>query len=90
MAMAGQVVMITGAAGTLGKAVAAAFADAGARLVLVDIAAKGLEAAYGAEKRQQAAPRRRPVRPGGDRWRACAAKTKFGPLQVICNIGGRL
>ncbi len=49
MGIAGQVVMITGAAGTLGRAVAAAFGEAGARLVLIDIAAKALEAAYGAE-----------------------------------------
>jgi NAD(P)-dependent dehydrogenase (short-subunit alcohol dehydrogenase family) len=86
--MAGQVVMITGAAGTLGKAAAAAFAEAGARLVLVDIAAKGLEAAYGAES----ATKLPLVVDLSDRaaidGALAAAKTKFGPVQVICNIAG--
>lgn len=86
--MAGQVVMITGAAGTLGKAVAAAFAAAGARLVLVDIAAKGLEAAYGAESDSKLPL----VVDLSDRaaidGALAAAKTKFGPLQVVCNIAG--
>jgi NAD(P)-dependent dehydrogenase (short-subunit alcohol dehydrogenase family) len=86
--MAGQVVMITGAAGTLGKAVAAAFADAGARLVLVDIAAKGLEAAYGAESDSKLPL----VVDLSDRaaidGALAAAKAKFGPLQVVCNIAG--
>jgi NAD(P)-dependent dehydrogenase (short-subunit alcohol dehydrogenase family) len=86
--MAEQVVMITGAAGTLGKAVAATFAGAGARLILVDIAAKGLEAAYGAESDTKL-----PLvvdlsdRAAIDRALA-TAKTKFGPLQVVCNIAG--
>jgi NAD(P)-dependent dehydrogenase (short-subunit alcohol dehydrogenase family) len=86
--MAGQVVMITGAAGTLGKAVAAAFAAAGARLVLVDIAAKGLEAAYSAESDSKLPL----VVDLSDRaaidGALAAAKTKFGPLQVVCNIAG--
>jgi NAD(P)-dependent dehydrogenase (short-subunit alcohol dehydrogenase family) len=86
--MSGQVVMITGAAGTLGKAAAAAFAEAGARLVLVDIAAKGLEAAYGAESDTKLPL----VIDLSDRaaidGALAAAKTKFGPVQVICNIAG--
>jgi len=86
--MAGQVVMITGAAGTLGKAVAAAFAGAGARLVLVDIAAKGLEAAYGAESDTKLPL----VVDLSDRaaidGALAAAKEKFGPVQVVCNIAG--
>jgi NAD(P)-dependent dehydrogenase (short-subunit alcohol dehydrogenase family) len=86
--MSGQVVMITGAAGTLGKAAAAAFAEAGARLVLVDIAAKGLEAAYGAESDTKLPL----VVDLSDRaaidGALAAAKTKFGPVQVICNIAG--
>lgn len=86
--MAGQVVMITGAAGTLGKAVAAAFAGAGARLILVDIAAKGLEAAYDAESDTKLPL----VVDLSDRaaidGALAKAKTKFGPLQVVCNIAG--
>lgn len=42
-----QVVLITGAAGNLGSAVAAGFRQAGARLVLMDLRLEKLEAAYG-------------------------------------------
>jgi NAD(P)-dependent dehydrogenase (short-subunit alcohol dehydrogenase family) len=86
--MTGQVVMITGAAGTLGKAVAAAFAAAGAKLVLVDIAAKGLEAAYGAESDSKLPL----VVDLADRkaidGALAAAKKKFGAVQVVCNVAG--
>jgi NAD(P)-dependent dehydrogenase (short-subunit alcohol dehydrogenase family) len=86
--MAGQVVMITGAAGTLGKAVAAVFAGAGAKLVLVDIAAKGLEAAYGAESGSKLPL----VVDLSDRTAIdgalAAARKKFGPVQVVCNVAG--
>ena len=44
-----RVVMVTGAAGNLGRAVAQAFADAGDRLVLVDRHADALTAAFGAD-----------------------------------------
>lgn len=42
-----RTVVITGAAGNLGKAVAAAFRSQGARLVLVDRQAEGLQRAFG-------------------------------------------
>ena len=45
---AGKLVLITGAAGNLGRAVAAAFAAQGARLALVDLNEEGLEAARAA------------------------------------------
>jgi NAD(P)-dependent dehydrogenase (short-subunit alcohol dehydrogenase family) len=80
--------MITGAAGTLGKAVAAAFAGTGARLVLVDIAAMGLDAAYGAESDSKLPL----VVDLADRKAIesalTAAKAKFGPVEVVCNIAG--
>ena len=88
MGIAGRVVMITGAAGTLGRAVAAAFADAGAKLVLVDIAAKGLEASYGVKSDRQL-----PLvvdladRAAIDAALAVAVKT-FGPVQIVCNVAG--
>jgi NAD(P)-dependent dehydrogenase (short-subunit alcohol dehydrogenase family) len=88
MGIAGQVVLITGAAGTLGRAVAAAFADAGARLVLVDIAAKGLEAAYGAEG-ENSLPLVVDLSDRSAIDAALAAATrKFGPVQIVCNIAG--
>lgn len=44
----GKVVLVTGAAGNLGLAVAQGFYDAGARLVLVDLSVERLRQAYGA------------------------------------------
>jgi NAD(P)-dependent dehydrogenase (short-subunit alcohol dehydrogenase family) len=88
MGVAGQVVMITGAAGSLGRAVAAAFAETGARLVLVDIAAPGLDASYGAENDSQLPL----VVDLADRAAIAAAvakaKAKFGHIDVVCNIAG--
>jgi NAD(P)-dependent dehydrogenase (short-subunit alcohol dehydrogenase family) len=80
--------MITGAAGTLGRAVAAAFGEAGVRLVLVDIAAEGLRASYGAESDSKL-----PLvvdlsnRNAIDVALATATK-KFGGVQIVCNIAG--
>ena len=88
MDIAGRVVMITGAAGTLGRAVAAAFAGAGAKLVLVDIAAKGLEASYGAESDSKLPL----VVDLSDRAAIdaalAAAKKKFGKVEIVCNVAG--
>lgn len=83
-----QVVMITGAAGNLGRGVAQAFAAQGARLVLADLKREMLLAAYGEE--------------GADRLYApvnlldqaqvnAAVETainKFGRVDVLCNIAG--
>ena len=43
--LAGQVTVITGAAGGIGRALAKSFGDAGAKLALLDVDADGLEAA---------------------------------------------
>src|ERR1700761_8009702 len=86
--MTGRVVMIMGAAGTLGKAVAAAFAESGARLVLVDIAAKALEAAYGAESDSKLPLVVDLTDRAAIDGALAAAKTKFGPVQVVCNVAG--
>ena len=88
MDIAGRVVMITGAAGTLGRAVAAAFSAAGARLVLVDIAAKGLDAAFGGESDTKLPL----VVDLADRSAVAAAlakaKQKFGKIEIVCNVAG--
>ena len=49
----GQHVLITGAAGNLGRAVARAFAEQGAGLVLADLKRESLAAAHGAEGPQR-------------------------------------
>jgi len=88
MGLKDRVVMITGAAGTLGRAVAAAFAGAGARLVLVDIAAEGLKKAFGADSDRQiliAADLGDPAAVAGV---VAAARQKFGGIYGLCNVAG--
>jgi NAD(P)-dependent dehydrogenase (short-subunit alcohol dehydrogenase family) len=48
-----QTVMVTGAGGNLGRAVAKAFAERGARLVLADLRRDSLERAFGVENEQR-------------------------------------
>lgn len=75
-----EIVLITGAAGALGRAVAQAFAADGATLVLVDINADVLAKAYGREHRQVAVDL-------GDRAAAMKALAAQGAT-VLCNIAG--
>lgn len=86
-----QVVMITGAAGQLGRAVAAAFGAQGARLVLLDRERAVLEAAYGAELCEPQDTLLMPC----DLLDAPAvagaveeALRGFGRIDVLCNIAG--
>ncbi|HXQ52931.1 MAG TPA: SDR family NAD(P)-dependent oxidoreductase [Stellaceae bacterium] len=84
----GKVAMITGAAGSLGRAVAAAFAAQGARLALLDLKAAALEAAYGAEGETR-------LHLAADLGDGAAvaeavdeARARFGRIDVLCNIAG--
>jgi NAD(P)-dependent dehydrogenase (short-subunit alcohol dehydrogenase family) len=88
MGFSGQVVMVTGAAGTLGRAVAASFAGAGARLVLLDIAAKGLEAAHGSDNDKQLLIAADLGDPKAVAGAVAAATGKFGRIDVLCNVAG--
>ncbi|GMV59485.1 MAG: 2-hydroxycyclohexane-1-carbonyl-CoA dehydrogenase [Betaproteobacteria bacterium] len=88
MEFANRTVVITGAAGNLGRAVAAAFASRGAALVLLDRSEEALRKAYGS----------------GDERRLLAAVdlldaaqieglvkqvvARFGRIDVLCNIAG--
>ena len=83
-----RTVFITGAAGHLGRAVAAAFAAEGANLVLVDRTRAKLGAVFGGE-----APSR--VLLGCDlldgaqvQIAADPAIEQFGGIEVLCNIAG--
>src|SRR6187549_2800361 len=49
MSFGNRTVIVTGAAGNLGKAVGQAFAELGANLVLVDLKREALENAFGPE-----------------------------------------
>ena len=68
-----QTVMLTGAAGNLGQAVAALLHQAGARLVLLDRSAQALQANFGdpgPDRRERASPgRAQPQVERGDRSR---------------------
>lgn len=87
MEFANRTVMVTGAAGNLGRAVAAAFAARGASLVLVDLKAEDLEAAHGAGpgRLSVAADLLDPAAVAGA---VDAAVARFGRIDVLCNIAG--
>jgi len=80
----GQVCLITGAAGNLGRAVAGAFATAGASLVLMDHQKDHLQSAYGNEgegKRFALAD----LRDAQSVARALSAEIR---IDILCNIAG--
>jgi NAD(P)-dependent dehydrogenase (short-subunit alcohol dehydrogenase family) len=87
MRIDGKVALITGAAGSLGRAAAARFAEAGARLALLDLDRAGLEKAHGAEGERlflaadlaDAAAVARAAE---------AARAKFGRIDILLNIAG--
>lgn len=84
----GRCVMITGAAGNLGRAVASAFERRGARLALVDARAESLEHAFGADgERRALLPVDLLVQAQVDDAAARAA-ARFGGIDVLCNLAG--
>ena len=87
MSFLNQTVMITGASGNLGKAVAAAFRQHGARLVLVDREAGALQAAFAASDDIALAPADLL-----DRQHARAAfglaLDRFGRVDILCHLAG--
>lgn len=83
-----RVVIITGAAGNLGRAVAAAFGERGARLVLVDLREQTLNAAFGAAgERRLFAPVNLLEQSQADAL-AQSAIDRFGRIDVLCNLAG--
>jgi NAD(P)-dependent dehydrogenase (short-subunit alcohol dehydrogenase family) len=83
-----QTVVVTGACGNLGKAVAHAFAERGANLVLIDLHRDSLEQAFGVENPQ------RIFAPADllDQQQVNAALKKahdrFHRIDVLCNLAG--
>ena len=83
-----QTVMVTGAAGNLGQAVAAAFASQGARLVLLDRQLDSLQGAYG-EEGQSRLFLAADLLDGSQVSAALAAAVeRFGRVDVLCNLAG--
>ncbi len=80
--------MITGAAGNLGKAVAAAFTSAGAALVLIDISDKLLQAAYPGKDARRLLAAADLLDAASVAKAADAAVKRFGKIDALCNIAG--
>jgi NAD(P)-dependent dehydrogenase (short-subunit alcohol dehydrogenase family) len=80
-------VMITGAAGHLGKAVAGAFAQRGAHLVLVDRHAAALQAAFGADAASALVAA--DLLDGRQAQAALdTAVARFGRVDALCHLAG--
>ena len=87
MSCVNSTVMVTGAAGHLGRAVAAVFAAQGARLVLVDRQQQALAAAFGADASRLLVT--------ADLFDATqtnaaldSAAQRFGRIDVLCHLAG--
>jgi NAD(P)-dependent dehydrogenase (short-subunit alcohol dehydrogenase family) len=84
----GRGAVVTGAASGIGKAIATAFIDAGARVMLCDVNADGLEAAAGALG-DHAVGRITDVSDEHQVERAMrAARDAFGSLDIVVNVAG--
>ena len=88
MSVSNRTVIVTGAAGNLGKAVATAFAALGANLVLVDIKRESLAAAFGSENDHRLFAPANLLEMAGAAGMAQAALARFGRIDVLCNIAG--
>jgi NADP-dependent 3-hydroxy acid dehydrogenase YdfG len=88
MAAQGRVVMVTGAAGNLGRAVAKAFSGEGDRLVLIDRRLDALANAFGAAGDTRLFAVANLLDPGEAAGVARAAVDRFGRIDVLCNIAG--
>lgn len=83
-----RTVIVTGAAGNLGRAVAAAFAEQGANLVLVDLNREGLAKSFGVEnERRLFVPTNLLEQSQVDTLAKMAAE-RFGRIDVLCNLAG--
>ena len=88
MSFDNRTVIITGASGNLGKAVAKAFGDLGANLVLVDLKRESLASAFGAENDHRLFAPANLLEAAGATTVAQAALVRFGRIDVLCNIAG--
>jgi NAD(P)-dependent dehydrogenase (short-subunit alcohol dehydrogenase family) len=88
MTFADDTVLVTGAAGNLGRVVANAFADRGANLVLVDLRQDALERAFGAESERRLFAPTNLLDQGEVDAAVANAIARFGRIDVLCNIAG--
>lgn len=83
-----RTVLVTGAAGNLGRAVAQAFAAQGARLVLVDLRREALVRTFGEEGPRSAFVAADLLDAAQAGAAAKAAIERFGRIDVLCNLAG--
>ncbi|MDO8732742.1 MAG: SDR family NAD(P)-dependent oxidoreductase [Actinomycetota bacterium] len=83
-----RTVLVTGAAGNLGRAVVNAFAADGANLVLVDLRRESLEQSYGTENGQRLFAPANLLEQEQVQDAVQAAIERFGRIDVLCNLAG--
>lgn len=88
MSEGNRTVIVTGAAGNLGKAVASAFAGSRANVLVVDLECDMLERAFGSENSQRAFVAANLLDMAGATAMAQTALDRFGRIDVLCNIAG--
>jgi NAD(P)-dependent dehydrogenase (short-subunit alcohol dehydrogenase family) len=88
MSFSGRTVMVTGAAGNLGRAVAMAFADLGAKLALVNLHRQRLEQVFGAESDRQLFLPANLLEQSSVNAAVSKAIERFERIDVLCNLAG--
>jgi len=83
-----RTVMITGAAGNLGRAVAGSFLAEGVNLVLVDLHRASLEEAFGAENERRLFAPANLLKQEQVNLAVQAALARFRHIDVLCNLAG--
>lgn len=83
-----SVVIITGAAGSLGRAVAAAFSEAGARLALIDVSDQTLQSAYPAGNGSLLPIATDLLDADATAQSVARIHAHFGRIDALCNIAG--
>lgn len=88
MQFEGKVCLITGAAGNLGRAVAAVFASAGASIVLMDVDDTALRAVHGEDDERKLLVRANLLDAASVVHAVGTATGRFGRIDVLCNLAG--
>jgi len=83
-----RTVLITGAAGNLGRAVAQAFAAQGDRLILLDLQQDRLATAFGASNDQQQLVAVNLLDRAATEAAVADAQARFGPVKALCHLAG--